>query len=60
MVRALAQDRGTLNLLFRLGLVPGQALEVLGREGGVRVRVGGEVYLLPQELALAVAVEPLG
>jgi len=26
----------------------------------VRVRVGGEVYLLPQELAQAVAVEPLG
>jgi len=26
----------------------------------VRVRVGGEVYLLPLELAQGVAVEPLG
>ncbi len=60
VVRALVQDRGTLNLLARLGLVPGAPLEVLEREGGVRVRVGGEVYLLPQELAQAVAVEPLG
>jgi len=60
VARALAQDRGTLNLLARLGLVPGAPLEVLEREGGVRVRVGGEVYLLPLELAQRVAVEPLG
>ncbi|WP_448569094.1 manganese-dependent transcriptional regulator MntR [Thermus sp.] len=60
MVRALAQDRGTLNLLSRLGLVPGAFLEVLDKEAGVRVRVGGEVYLLPLELAQRVAVEPLG
>jgi DtxR family Mn-dependent transcriptional regulator len=60
VVRALAQDRGTLNLLSRLGLVPGAFLEVLDKEAGVRVRVGGEVYLLPQELAQGVAVEPLG
>ncbi|GAB5601888.1 metal-dependent transcriptional regulator [Thermus sp. FJN-A] len=57
MVRALAQDQGTLNLLFRLGLVPGRPLRILAKEGGVRVEVGGEVYLLPQELAQAVGVE---
>jgi DtxR family Mn-dependent transcriptional regulator len=33
---------------------------VLDKEAGVRVRVGGEVYLLPLELAQGVAVEPLG
>jgi DtxR family Mn-dependent transcriptional regulator len=60
VARALAQDRGTLNLLARLGLVPGAFLEVLDKETGVRVRVGGEVYLLPLELAQGVAVEPLG
>jgi len=60
VARALAQDRGTLNLLARLGLVPGAFLEVLDKEAGVRVRVGGEVYLLPLELAQRVAVEPLG
>jgi len=59
VVRALAQDRGTLNLLARLGLVPGQALRVLDREGGIRVELGGEVLLLPLELARAVGVEAL-
>lgn len=59
VVRALAQDRGTLNLLARLGLVPGQSLRVLDKEGGVRVELGGEVLLLPWELARAVGVEAL-
>lgn len=59
VVRALAQDRGTLNLLARLGLVPGQPLRVLDKEGGVRVELGGEVLLLPWELARAVGVEAL-
>ncbi|WP_038046896.1 manganese-dependent transcriptional regulator MntR [Thermus caliditerrae] len=57
VVRALAQDQGTLNLLRRLGLVPGKHLRILGKEGGVRVEVAGEVYLLPTELAQAVGVE---
>ncbi|TBH21834.1 manganese-dependent transcriptional regulator MntR [Thermus thermamylovorans] len=56
VVRALAQDQGTLNLLLRLGLVPGRRLRVLERAGGVRVEVGGEVYLLPEALAQAVGV----
>lgn len=60
VVRALAQDRGTLNLLARLGLVPGKPLRILEKGEGVRVEVEGEVYLLPQELARAVGVEPLG
>ncbi|BDG21152.1 manganese-dependent transcriptional regulator MntR [Thermus thermophilus] len=60
VARALAQDRGTLNLLARLGLVPGKPLRILERGEGVRVEVEGEVYLLPQALAQAVGVEPLG
>ncbi|AFH39186.1 manganese-dependent transcriptional regulator MntR [Thermus thermophilus] len=60
VARALAQDRGTLNLLARLGLVPGKPLRILEKGEGVRVEVEGEVYLLPQELARAVGVEPLG
>ena len=57
---ALAQDRGTLNLLARLGLVPGKPLRILERCEGVLVEVEGEVYLLPRALAQAVGVEPLG
>ena len=60
VARALAQDRGTLNLLARLGLVPGKPLRILERGEGVRVEVEGEVYLLPRALAQAVGVEPLG
>ncbi|GGM91885.1 DtxR family transcriptional regulator [Thermus composti] len=60
VVRALAQDRGTLNLLARIGLLPGKSLKVLAHEDGVRVEVEGEVFLLPQALAQAVGVEPLG
>ncbi|BCP97670.1 DtxR family transcriptional regulator [Thermus thermophilus] len=60
VARALAQDRGTLNLLARLGLVPGKPLQILERGEGVRVEVEGEVYLLPRALAQAVGVEPLG
>jgi len=60
VARALAQDRGTLNLLARLGLVPGKPLRILEKGEGVRVEVEGEVYLLPRALAQAVGVEPLG
>ena len=60
VARAQAQDRGTLNLLARLGLVPGKPLRILERGEGVRVEVEGEVYLLPRALAQAVGVEPLG
>ena len=60
VARALAQDRGTLNLLARLGLVPGKPLRILERGEGVRVEVEGEGYLLPRALAQAVGVEPLG
>ncbi|MGC8967123.1 MAG: manganese-dependent transcriptional regulator MntR [Thermus sp.] len=60
VARALAQDRGTLNLLARLGLTPGRTLRMLEKGEGVRVEVEGEVYLLPRALAQAVGVEPLG
>ncbi|WP_243095511.1 manganese-dependent transcriptional regulator MntR [Thermus thalpophilus] len=56
VVRALAQDPGTLNLLGRLGLTPGAHLRVLERAGNVRIEVGGQVFLLPPELARAVGV----
>ncbi|GLV49407.1 DtxR family transcriptional regulator [Thermus sp. LT1-2-5] len=57
VVRALVQDPGTLNLLARLGLVPGARLRVLERHNGVRVALGQEVFLLPPDLAAAVGVE---
>lgn len=57
VVRALAQDPGSLNLLARLGLTPGAEIRVLERsEEGVRVEVGGEAYLLPLALAAKVGV----
>ncbi|RTH17561.1 DtxR family transcriptional regulator, partial [Thermus scotoductus] len=59
VVRALAQDRGTLNLLAHLHLRPGTRLKVLERGAeGVRVEVEGEVFLLPLALAQAVGVSP--
>jgi len=59
VVRALAQDPGTLNLLAHLHLRPGTWLKVLERgTEGVRVEVEGEVFLLPMALAQAVGVAP--
>uniref|UniRef100_A0A831UIA4 Manganese transport regulator n=1 Tax=Thermus islandicus TaxID=540988 RepID=A0A831UIA4_9DEIN len=59
VVRALAQDPGTLNLLAHLHLRPGTWLKVLERGAeGVRVEVEGEVFLLPMALAQAVGVAP--
>ncbi|WP_022798302.1 manganese-dependent transcriptional regulator MntR [Thermus islandicus] len=59
VVRALAQDPGTLNLLAHLHLRPGTRLKVLERGAeGVRVEVEGEVFLLPMALAQAVGVTP--
>jgi len=50
--RVRSQDSDSLNLLSRLGLVPGAMLEVLEvGPAGVRVSVGGNNYLLPSELA---------
>lgn len=60
MVRALAQDPGTLNLLAHLHLKPGVRFLVVDKGEGVRVEIGGEVFLLPQTLAQAIGVEPLG
>ncbi len=52
VVRALAQDPGSLNLLARLGLTPGAEVRVLDQtEEGVRVAVEDEAYLLPPSLA---------
>ena len=47
-----SQDRDSLNLLARLGLVPGALLEILEvGPAGVRVAVEDHSYLLPSELA---------
>jgi len=52
LVRVLAQDRDTLNLLTRLALVPGMRLVVLETlESGVRLETDGERFLLPRSLA---------
>ncbi|MFN3179318.1 MAG: manganese-dependent transcriptional regulator MntR [Thermus sp.] len=59
VVRALAQDRGTLNLLARLGLVPGKVLRVVEKGDGVAIDIAGEVLRLPEELAQAVGVVAL-
>lgn len=52
MSRVGTEDRGSLNLLSKLGLVPGVTAEILDvTEGGVRVAVESERFLLPYELA---------
>ena len=58
MVRVLAQDPDTLNLLAHLSLRPGQRMRVLESVGeGVRVEVNGERYLLPEALATMIQVK---
>jgi DtxR family Mn-dependent transcriptional regulator len=52
LARVSAQDRDSLNLLARLGLVPDVRVDVIEVAGSaVRVEVAGERYLLPGELA---------
>ncbi len=52
VARVGAQDRENLDLLGRLGLAPGSSIEVIAAEGtALRVRVGGESFLLPGFLA---------
>ena len=52
IVRVSAQDRDSLNLLQRLGLVPGTRIDVLEETSdGVRVSGGGSRYMVPVELA---------
>lgn len=55
--RVSSQDRDTLTLFGRLGIMPGAHLQVVEQTPeGVRVRVGGQQYLLPGSLAHAVWV----
>jgi len=50
--RVGTQDRDSLNLLSKLGLIPGAVVEVLGAvEGAVRVAIERDRFLLPNELA---------
>jgi DtxR family Mn-dependent transcriptional regulator len=52
LLRVSAQDRDSLNLLARLGLVPGASIVVIEvAAAAVRVEVAGQRYLLPAELA---------
>jgi DtxR family Mn-dependent transcriptional regulator len=52
LARVGVQDRENLDLLARLGLAPGSSIEVIAAEGtALRVRVGGESFLLPGFLA---------
>jgi len=58
IVRVRSQDRGTLSLLARLGLVPGTAFEIIENgPDGSRILLAGEVLLIPAELAAALEVE---
>jgi len=52
LARVGAQDRDTLDLLARLGLAPGISVELVEvEESALRVRVGGESFLLTRFLA---------
>jgi len=52
LARVSSQDRDSLKMLSRMGLVPGAVVEVLEvGPAGVRVAVEGNSYLLPGELA---------
>ena len=52
LVRVGSQDRESLSLLSRLGLVPGAVVEVVETgSAGVRLAVEGRTCLLPRELA---------
>jgi DtxR family Mn-dependent transcriptional regulator len=52
VVRVATQDRNTLELLGRLGLAPGCAVEIISIERrGVRVRMNGERLLVPNDVA---------
>ncbi len=58
LLRVRTQDRGTLSLLARLGLVPGARLALLQQEdAGVRVELAAGSFLLPAELAAALDAE---
>jgi DtxR family Mn-dependent transcriptional regulator len=58
LVRVGAQDPDNLNLLRRLGLAPGCTVEVISDDQrGMRVRVGGDRFLLPTFLAEALWME---
>ena len=58
LLRVLAQDPDTLNLLAQLGLRPGREVEILERSPeGIRLKVGRKTYLLPLSLARALRVQ---
>lgn len=50
--RVMTQDKDILSLLSRLELIPGQQIELIRNEAaGIRVRVDGSQYLVPQTIA---------
>jgi DtxR family Mn-dependent transcriptional regulator len=58
VVRVGSQDRDSLALLERLGLVPGASVDVVElTEAGVRVEVADGRYLVPSELAREIWLE---
>ncbi len=58
LLRVLAQDPDTLNLLAQLGLRPGREVKILERSPeGIRLKVGRKTYLLPISLARALRVQ---
>jgi DtxR family transcriptional regulator, Mn-dependent transcriptional regulator len=60
LVRVGAQDPDSLNLLERLGLAPGDRVEVIESDDkGVRVQIGEDRLLLPNDLAEMLLMERL-
>jgi DtxR family transcriptional regulator, Mn-dependent transcriptional regulator len=59
--RVMTQDKDILNLLSRLELIPGQQIELIKNEAaGIRVRVDGSQYLVPQTIARLIWCESPG
>ena len=59
LLRVRSQDKDTLALLARLGLLPGASLALLEKtSAGVRVEVSEGRFLLPQGLAATLDAEP--
>jgi len=59
--RVMTQDKDILSLLSRLELIPGQQIELIKNEAaGIRVRVNGSQYLVPQTIARLIWCESPG
>jgi DtxR family transcriptional regulator, Mn-dependent transcriptional regulator len=59
--RVMTQDKDILNLLFRLELLPGNSIAFIKNDSaGIRVKVGGNQYLVPHTIARLIWCEKPG